>query len=266
MFFGKKVEVGMSKKSLFLSCLVVLAFSANSFATLWNGSAGDGLWKTGGNWTGGSAPTTGNATFYYYPGQSVTIDSGTAATCAVLEGLGWYGNTNQGVLTIQANGSLTATVGVVLGQGGPSKLILDGGTLNASGSGVYFQVGNDSAGVFQMNSGTATMETLYVTIAGGSGHVQLDGGTLTVNNWMSMNANGKMDIKGGKLVIPWASLAWMQTTYQPLIDAGQITGYGDKTKAAIGYTEGVGAYLYAVPEPMTLSLLGLGALALIRRK
>jgi len=258
----------MCKKVFCLVCLFALIFVGSALGTNWNGSAGNGLWKTGSNWDGGVAPTAAdNATFYYNPGQAVVIDDGTAGTCATLEGLGWYGNTNQGTLTVQSNGSLTAGTGITLGQGGPAALIVDGGTVTAAGSGVFVYVGHDSAGVLQVkNDGKITVETLYVTVAGGSGHVQLDSGLLTVNNWMSMNAFGTMDITGGKMVIPWADLAWMQTTYQPLIDAGQITGYGDKLLARVGYEEGVGATLYAVPEPATIAMLSLGGLALIRRK
>jgi hypothetical protein len=261
----------MKSKFLCLSFVVVLGLSASSFATLWNGSAGDGLWKTGSNWDGGSAPTTGNATFYYHPGQSVTIDSGTAATCGTLEGLGWYGNPNQGVLTVQAGGSLTTTTGIILGQGGPSKLVVDGGIVDATPGYGYIYVGHDSGGVLQMNSGSFSVYTLYVTVASGSGHIQLDGGLITVTNWMSMNSYGNMDITNGTMRCLYLAGTTSGSIgyYQGLVDSGKITAFGGSKAVSVAEVtdaDGRWTYITAVPEPMTMSLLGLGALSLIRRK
>ncbi len=272
----------MNKKVFCVVTLFAFLFVGSAFGIAeWNGASGDNLWKTdgaGGNWYGGAAPSlTDDAVFYWKaaPGADVIIDNGTAATCNDLTGLGWNAG-QHGSLTVQAGGSLEVAGILGLGQLGPSSLYVDGGTVTDGSGANELRIGTDQAGSAGVNEGyggylsitnggSVTANTIYMPL-GGTGHIQLDDGLLTSTNWIVFGAGGTMDIGAdGKVVIPWADLTWMSTTYQPLIDSGQITGTG-ALNVYVGYEDGVGATLSTVPEPTTIVMLSLGGLGLIRRK
>ncbi|MEO5694757.1 MAG: autotransporter-associated beta strand repeat-containing protein [Usitatibacter sp.] len=53
-----------------LSCLLLVALPSS--AQVWTGLAGDNLWSSGGNWSGGVAPTSANTTFLSFPASGAT--------------------------------------------------------------------------------------------------------------------------------------------------------------------------------------------------
>lgn len=146
------------------------------------------------------------------------------------------------------------------------KFIMDGGTANITEN---VMVGFQGKGILQMNSGTLNVNQMFrMGWAGGTGEVHLDGGLLhTVQWWGSDPArravhNYTFDITGGT----WEIHSWWEIELQELVDNGWLTGYGSPDNVVIAWDAVRGiTTVTAIPEPITLSLLGLGALLLRRR-
>jgi len=151
--------------------------------------------------------------------------------------------------------------------GNTGKFIMDGGTATVRES---LRVGYGGKGILQMNSGTLNANGMFsIGQAGGSGEVHLDGGLLHSSSqwwgssltWLPVH-NYTFDITGGK----WELHGFWFDEMQLLIDNGWLTGYGSPDNVVLGYDELRGiTTVTAIPEPITISLLGLGALLLRRR-
>jgi len=121
------------------------------------------------------------------------------------------------------------------------------------------------AGVFEKNT-TLHMDGSSLTLSptatlrvGGGGAaatalINLDGGVIDVQGTLDLRSNGIIDITAGTLIVAGS--------YAP---NANIIGYGGA--GTVSYVEGGGVTtITAVPEPVTMMLLGLGGLSLIRRK
>jgi hypothetical protein len=105
-----------------------------------------------------------------------------------------------------------------------------------------------------------------VTPSGGTGFVNvLNGGVLNLSNIApvtSIQPGSLLDISGtGKVTLPGDFVAVMEA-YR---DAGRITGYGGAGTVVVELV-GRQTITTAIPEPVSISLLGLGALALLRKR
>ena len=95
----------------FLMCISIPAFSAN---ITWNGSAGDHVWSTAGNWVGGVAPASGDNVYFQAPGANPTLlcNVTASATCAAIyiitAGTGVATGTAQ-TITLNINSGVTLT-------------------------------------------------------------------------------------------------------------------------------------------------------------
>jgi hypothetical protein len=204
--------------------------------TYWTGAAGNGLWNDANNWSSSSdyipPCSKSDAIFYYATNTDSIVPAGTDAYCNVLNGIGWYGGLT-GTMTIQPGASLTAITGVILGNGGPSKLVLDGGKLTVGEISSYVYVGHDSDGILQINDGTATIYALYLPISNGTGHLQLDGGLLTVQ-YLNFNSTGSIDITKGRMLVVGDQV----TALQSKVTSGQITAYSGTGTVNVQYILG----------------------------
>jgi hypothetical protein len=118
-------------------------------------------------------------------------------------------------------------------------------------------VGNAGNGTVNMSGGTIDVSVLYLAnLAGSTGTFNLSGGTVSV--WgMSFNQGnaGQLTLSGsGKLVYRGGDL----TTVNAWISQGKITGQAAQV--------GNNIEISVVPEPASLSLLGLGALPILLRR
>jgi hypothetical protein len=118
-------------------------------------------------------------------------------------------------------------------------------------------VGNAGNGTVNMSGGTIDVSVLYLANqAGSTGTFNLSGGTVSV--WgMSFNQGnaGHLTLSGsGKLVYQGGDL----TTVNTWISQGKITGQAAQV--------GNNIEISVVPEPVSLSLLGLGALPFLLRR
>lgn len=159
------------------------------------------------------------------------------------------------------------------GTGHPyGELNMGGGTL----IGQSYLIGQSGDGVANITGGTVTTN-LTMTIARdatSSGHVQLDGGVLDVNNNFKFGAGtGSMDIEAGTLIINYTEVEEGETWAQfkariegYVLSSGQITGYGWHSGVIRDYNDRDMIATLTTPEPATIALLGLGGLALLRRK
>jgi hypothetical protein len=135
-----------------------------------------------------------------------------------------------GLLTM-SKGSVSAT-NMIVGNAGAGTVNMSGGTIDVSVLYLANQVG--STGTFNLSGGTVSVWAMYFN-QGNAGHLTLSG-------------SGKLVYQGGDL-----------STVNAWISQGKITG---------GQAAQVGSNIEisVVPEPASLSLLGLGALPILLRR
>jgi hypothetical protein len=186
-------------------------------------------------------------------------------------------------LTVAAGGSVvTGTPGydpilnptgysgqVILGYytGNVGALIMDGGTMDITSN---FWAGYAGKGILQMNSGTLNVHQYFGPgWNGGTAEIHLDGGVLHTAMWwggidsihLAWN-NYTFDITGGT----WQLEGFWLDQMQQLIDDGKLTGYGSSDNIVVTWDEdNEQTVVTAIPEPISIALLGLGAL-LIRKR
>jgi len=255
----------MKKLQLIVVLLMAVLLVGNAVAgSYWSGGA-SGPWND--TWTWGSATNYPVAGDYAYlnVGSTVSVDA-TAEAALELHLASWSGTSDLVSLNLINGGNLdiagVSHVGVALGDFG--LLSVDtGSTFTANGP---LNVGYNGNGTLELNGGTVNATGgLYVSNpwanGTGAGTVSLLDGTLNVGDF-AMSSTGLIDIEAGIFSIYGL---WWDATLNGLISSNQIVGYGGTQAVTLDH---IGDYtvLTAVPEPMTLSLLGLGMLGLIRRK
>jgi len=219
---------------------VLLGFSSSVSAALidWDGEGADNDWTTPENWVGDVVPTAEDQAKFAIPGAVCNVT--TDVNIVKIKGPGQDGGHSD--LNIMG-GSISVSTGWVIALTQPGTVTLsEGGSI----SGTSMNVGGNkdaSDGKLHMtlNSGNVTITgALNIPITNAksnlaSGHVQLDGGTLSCAN-LNMRAIkgdfqgiGTMDVAGGILelrTIDANSLAVDQTALlQGYIDSGWITAY-----------------------------------------
>ena len=188
----------MSKKMIYLvSFVLVLGLVGNVSADVsWNDNTNDHLWSTPGNWSTGKVPTTddGYVRIGMVPGPTIV---------------------NEGVVAR----------GIHLGIGSnDGELTVDGGTLEVlSGA---FNLGYTGSGTLNMIGGTITLTNVLKIARDPTaiGHVNLDGGIISTNNFVMREKTGSvgtMVVRAGTLIINGDRLSLVQG----YIDNGWITAY-----------------------------------------
>lgn len=253
------------KQVVCLFCVLAMAVTAN--AQIWYGLDDGDVWSDPTNWIGGSGGVPGASDWaevvYDFPKPCILDNAagpintlhiaagGTGASMIVKNGgsltvsggdvsPGWN---NNGTLTIETGGSLTAnalfTVGMYDDVDSYARLILNGGTLtvnNAFYHGIYFD-GSSSVDIrTEINAGILDVDALI-----------LDRGVMNIADGTVIVAG---DITGN--VSSW-------------VTAGRLTAFDGAGIIQAEVIEG-STYITAVPEPATLALLTLGTLVLRRKK
>lgn len=248
-----------------LLCVAVSASQAQDVYQWFGGEPANSDWNYGMNWKCEIGPTAG--TFGVVPdataktkhnnvlwgsiasvviggengpqdivvGDIFTVDAGWLSPEDVTVGVG-------GTLLVQGADGLLGTgdgqINVAYAALGVSNLIIDGGTADVDGP---VHIGWGGTGSLILNSGSITVSAIDLGGAGGSGSIAITGGILNVRGWVEEEM-------------------WM------LVDDGLMTGYGSPDNVMIAYDEDADiTTVWAVPEPITVSLLGLGALLLRKR-
>ena len=191
----------MFRNAVYLvSLALVLGLAGHVSAdVMWNDSTDDHLWSTPENWATGAVPTLndGYVRIFMVPGPTVMANES-----FVVNGI-HLGNDND------------AQVGALTVQGGTLEVL---GALNC---------GFKGTGTVNINDGTLLVPgTLKIgRDPGAVGHINLDGGTISVNNFLMREkegAVGTMDVGGGMLTTNGDDAALIQG----YIDNGWVTFYG----------------------------------------
>lgn len=261
------------------SLILCLSMTVVSFAEItWtNGDATGNEWQKVDNWSSGVPTTsdtvvveggitgpllgigiTGDAGHLYVgrdtTGASLTIDGGSLQVPNnILVG---YNAGAEGQITIYPDNNYSL-------PDDSEPHTMDSWTLclgEAGGIGTLVNLG-----------GTVKVYSEWFNVAawGGSAHVQADGGKI-ISEGLHMGAGGLIDITQGILMIhadyvtnpSWGDVigGW--------VNGGQLTAYNGDGTIVYDYDSTNPGYttVWAVPEPATMLILGLGGLSIVRRR
>ena len=261
-----------------VAMVVALAGSvyADGGVFLGNAVPSDNLWMTDSNWQFG-LPTSADTGYVTETWTSSVngpiIQSGDAAVAGnVVIGLqGWTVNPGNIAPMTMNGGTLDVVNAINIGNNGaaevdevPGILYLNGGTLT---TGAHLIIGQGSSGTVDQSGGIANVDTLGidwfdVLEADEMGTYYLHGGELNVGDGgFHMWTHGLVDIEAGVMTI----LGDIDGTIGAHIAAGKITAYGGSGTLFHDYniTTPGKTTVWAIPEPATLGLLGMGSLGLL---
>lgn len=259
-------------KKLILLLMVMCLVSVASAASVWNPAANGivppavGNWNDPCNWTNGIPDAVEKAVFNV-PNAAECQVSDAQSGAQVVQGDGNDG----GVLRILSGGTLTTKAGAwsAVGYNNTAHAIVDAGGTYTFSQHAWIGLNDGAVGTLDI-SGTVNVGSMLGlgwsddVLGTSQGFVNvLDGGLLALTN---IHSDGSTSIKhgsaldiaiGGQVTLP-GDFVGVAEAY---IAAGLITG--PNASANLWMNPGSTTI---IPEPATLSLLGLGALALIRRK
>ncbi len=283
-------------KKMMLVLVAVLTLSAAQFAAAsedapyftWNVASGN--WDQVSNW--GYVATPGGAV---QPVASLpTINDGVEIDVSNYVATVADGMTAYAKYIALSNDSVdfgTAATNCTLNVTGGSLNVGSGGIWVGNGSGAVTNYLNISGGEVNIIGGDVEASyngTAYVTMTGGVfntpvfylayhrngdfGYLQMDGGTLNIGagglqvrqysgDPSTNTSRGYIDVTNGTIVISGDATARMAE----LQTAGQLTAFGGAGTLNVVYADGF-TTITAVPEPITMLMLGLGGIAALRRR
>lgn len=198
----------------YIAATQIETITANPF--VWTGGGGNTSWATGGNWSGGSAPGSGNTAFFdstCSSNCSPTMAANTTVGGVRME-VGYAGTITQAAgktLTVNSN-NWVQLAGTFIG--GDSAVIhnshfyISAGTYTASSSTTSFAANYIVSGSPTINTGTSTYqfdspvmrignETYNNVIIRGWNLAIALTGTLVVNGTLTFNAAARTHLNGG---------------------------------------------------------------------
>ena len=244
----------------------------------WNNATGDGLWTTGGNWTGGNAPGGAGNDWPAIHGQAVgpTVNATVAYQWIVQHGI--YG-TQPGALVMTHNGELVCNeywLGSQNDTYNDAVITIEAGWLQAN----KFMIGKDQSGRVDISGGIMT--------AYNSGNQLLVGAS---GDWSrgKINITGNGDVRADTLIMNTS--AFQQDSRIMINDSGVLKLRGDQTGAGTDLMSYIGSgwihttdsgkwidatyddtwnetVVTAIPEPATLTMVALlgGGMLWVRKR
>lgn len=242
-------------KHVCLLVAVLMMVAGQSYAVLqydnFLATGPDGLYTTGSNWNTGVAPDNRDGN----PELSARIRNNTGAghsPCLVTDGmdLSVY-KIRVGDGTVNANMTMSGGVLAVTSQENLNDFCV--GFSSTSRDAIFEMTAGtvNVAGELKINNGLTT-----------GVQVRLYGGVFNAKSYFIRGTRtDHIDITEGQLVLEGDWTAQVDLDVQE----GQIVAYGGAGLVQRDFDGNV-TTVYAVPEPATMVLLGLGGLALVRRK
>jgi hypothetical protein len=262
------MEESMKKtRTLCIVILAVIISSGISYAGQchWLGTA-DSVYTNPNNWAEGYNPAN-DAVFNGVTGQEVInhqpeVGAGVSAQFASTM---YIGISSPVTITIDGgtlDGTAASWLGIGLGwvPGNTSTINISSGSLTTTG---FIALGYDGTGNLNMSGGH--IQSTGITFGqqpDGVGHMQLDGGEIWLTGSFLMN-QGTANITHGKVM----AMGDQSERIQGYVNSGKLTGYGSASNIVISLTANPGyTTITAIPEPATLSLLGLGLIGFLKKR
>jgi hypothetical protein len=280
----------MRKKFVILIALcVITSVTASTFAAdiQWFGGAHDRNWSNADNWNSnlvppGPVPTGVDKAKINYvwanPGPIISTPGAAANEIFISEDRD-VGTIGEQSLTVAAGGSLTANGQVLLGYAGADarfglpanegRLIMTGGTANLM---THLFVGFTGIGHLQIEGGLLTVNQMFgLGWNTGSATVDISGGELNTEQWDFTHATSYTfnfsDIRTSLGDGEWVQNHFWKNEIQALVDTGKITTSVAGAHVQVDWDPVLQqTHVYAIPEPVSITLLGLGALCLRRKR
>ena len=280
----------MRKRWIILIALcLITCVTASSFAAdiQWFGGAHDRDWSNAANWNSnlvppGPVPTGVDKAKLNFvwgnPGPIVSTPGAIANEIFISEDrdLGTIGEQS---LTVASGGVLTANGQVLLGYWGADaraglpasegRLIMTGGTANLLS---HLFVGFTGNGDLQIDNGTLNVGGMFgLGWNTGTASVDISGGLLHTEQWDFTHASS-YTFNFSELRTSLGDGEWVQNHFwkneiQALVNAGKITTSVAGAHVQVDWDPvAERTHVYAIPEPVTIALLGLGALFIGRKR
>jgi hypothetical protein len=198
---------------------------------VWNPAAnpsGTGKWNEKANWTGGVVPASVTEVEFNVP-NAIPCTVTNVAFAGYLD----MGDTGPGgTLIITNGGSLTcgAASWTVIGDSYNALMDVETGGSVSIQNLLYIGVGPGAEGTLIMNGGTVSVAFgLYLGYQGGTGTVEVHGGTLKISMWddsYAIQGNSVLDVAGTGVVV---LTGYHQSSVDYYVSTGQITNSGGGT-------------------------------------
>jgi hypothetical protein len=198
---------------------------------------GTRLWTTAANWSGGVVPTGADkaAVRGNYVTTGPIIQAGMNAVANMVVVGDW--SSTAGDSLYMTGGTLTVNSWCVFGYGplaNHGTFTISAGTVNVNDPTLGLYIGNTgvSIGTLDMTGGTINVTATFgiAQVAGSTGTVYLDGGTITCGA-LNMTTNGRLDITTGTLIVNGDA----RTLINTYIANGWLTGYGGSGTMNVDY-------------------------------
>jgi len=276
----------MMKKILFI--LVVLCVTTSAFAAdiQWFGGAHDQDWFNAANWNSNLVPpgpvpgTLDKAKINYVwanPGPIISAPGAIANEIFISEDRD-TGTIGEQSLTVATGGTLTVNTQMVLGYFGADprlglpandgRLVMNGGNAETLG---HLFLGFTGNGDLEINAGTLKVDQMFgLGWNLGTASVDISGGLLNTEQWNFGNATSYTfnfsDIRTALGDGEWVQNHYWVPEIQALVDTGKITTTVPGGSVVVEWDPVLEqTHVYAIPEPVSIALLGLGVLCLRRK-